>query len=122
MLPVGPASPFTSNQAQLAGLQVEAGYVVTEVLLAHVVDLASADGLVFHDDAHRRHLGFGVRAQPPHIQGFALRMRQDERARQPLDALQRDGTLAAQLFAPSFPPCQHLGMAPEIGLAPVRHA
>ena len=89
MLPVGPASPFISNQAQLAGLQVEAGYVVTEVLLAHVVDLASAGGLVFHDDAHRRHLGFGVRAQPPHIQGFALRMRQDERARQPLDALHR---------------------------------
>ena len=38
-------------------------------------------------------------------------MRQDERARQPLDTLQRDGALAAQFFAPSFPPCQNLGMA-----------
>ena len=87
----------------------------------HVVDLASAGGLVFHDDAHRGHLGFGVRAQPPHIQGFALRMRQDERARRPLDALQRDGALAAQLFAPSFPPCQNLGMAGfGLGETPLR--
>ena len=48
-------------------------------------------------------------------------MRQDERARQPLDALQRDGALAAQLFAPSFPPRQNLGMAGfALGETPLR--
>ena len=52
---------------------------------------------------------------------FALRMRQDESARQPLDTLQRDGALAAQLFAPSFPPCQNLGMAGfGLGETPLR--
>ena len=33
----------------------------------HIVNLASASGLVLHDDPHGRHLGFGVRAQRPDI-------------------------------------------------------
>jgi hypothetical protein len=57
------------------------------------------------------HLGCGVGAQPADIQRFAFRVGEDKRAGQPLDALQRDRPLAAELLAPPLPPCQYLCMA-----------
>ena len=76
-----------------------------------IVHLASARRLVVHGDAHGGHLGCGVGAQPADIQRFAFRVGEDERAGQPLDALQRDRPLAAEFLAPPLPARQHLGMA-----------
>ena len=55
------------DQAQLARLPIEAGYIVAEVLLVDVLNFASLGGLVFHDHPHGRHLGFGIRTQVPDI-------------------------------------------------------
>ena len=50
-------------------------------------------------------------AQPPDVQGLAFGVGKDESTGQPLDALQRDRLLAAELLAPPFPARQHRGMA-----------
>ena len=77
-----------------------------------VVDLASSRGFVLHDDPHRpssRFRGAGAAAGHPafRVSGWG----EDERAGQPLDALQRDRPLAAEFLAPALSARQHLGMA-----------
>ena len=65
------------DQTQLAGFQIQAGYVVPQVLLVHVGDLPALSSLVLHDHLHGGHLGLGVGPQAAYILGLAFRVGQN---------------------------------------------
>ena len=86
------------DQAQFAGGEVEAGDVVAQVLLGHVVDLPAQRLLVFHDHPHGGGLGLEVRLQAPNLGRLTLGVRQDKDAREPLDRLKRERPLALEVL------------------------
>src|SRR5262245_25533313 len=74
----GCTEAFDLDQAQFAGVQVEAGDVIAQVLLVDIVHLTALGTLMLHDDAHGRGLRLRIGTQTPDLRGLALRMRQDE--------------------------------------------
>ena len=103
------------DEAQLAGGEVEAGDVVAQVLLGHVVDLAALRLLVLHDHAHGDGFGLEVRLEAPHLGRLALGVRQDEDAREPLDRLERERPLAIEFGPAALAAGQQLRVA-RLGL------
>ena len=77
----------------------------------HVVHLTALGTLMLHNDAHGRGLSLRVGTQAPDLRGLPLGVRQDERARDPFNALQGDGTLVLQLLAAALASVQEFSMA-----------
>jgi len=76
-------NPSAFYEARLPGVQVEAGDVVTEVLLVNIVNLPALPPLMFHDHPHGNGLSRQVRLEAAHLRRLPFWMRQDDEVPSP---------------------------------------
>lgn len=96
------AKPLHFDQPQFAGLRIQAGQIVTEILLMDVGDRPARLLFVLDCNAHGHSFGFGIGPKVANLRLVGFRMRQDEGAGEAFDPLQRQRALACQLFATAF--------------------
>ncbi len=105
------ADAFDFYQAQLTGVEIEAGDVVAEVLLVNIINLAAPSGFVVHYDPHGYAFNFRVGLQAADVRLGPFGMRQHQNACDALNRLQCQGALLFELLPPFFSPRHEFGMA-----------
>src|SRR5205807_3604813 len=59
----GRTEAFDLDQSQLAGIQVEAGNIIAQVLFVHIIHLTALGVLMLYDYAHGRSIGLRIGTQ-----------------------------------------------------------
>src|SRR6266851_1332803 len=94
---------FYLDKPKLPRVRIQARDVVTKVLFVNIGAVATLRRLVLDCDPHRDRFCLRVGPQVPDFRLIPLRMRQNEDARNPFDALQAERALTIEFLAAPLP-------------------